>query len=110
MTAPVNPTPLLPLVPSLPDEAGLARFVPDLIQALYRELTAYAFRLNGSLSKDGSEPMAAPLPAARFTVATLPSASANTGGFIFVSNGTANKRLAISDGTNWRWPDGQIVT
>jgi hypothetical protein len=28
---------------------------------------------------------------------------------IFVSDGTANKRLAISDGAAWRWPDGAVV-
>ncbi len=44
-----------------------------------------------------------------FTVSTLPTASpaART---IYVSNGTSNKRFAISDGTNWRWPDGAIVS
>lgn len=29
---------------------------------------------------------------------------------VYVSNGTANKRLAVSDGTNWRFPDGAIVS
>ena len=45
-----------------------------------------------------------------FTVATLPSASANSRGVIYVADGTTNKRLAVSDGTNWRWPDGAIVS
>lgn len=44
-----------------------------------------------------------------YTVATVPSASV-VGQAIYVSNGTANKRLAVSDGTNWRWPDGAIVS
>lgn len=43
-----------------------------------------------------------------YTVATLPAASATK--MIYVSNGTANKRLAVSDGTSWRWPDGNIVS
>lgn len=47
---------------------------------------------------------------ASYTVSTLPSASTNVQGLIYVSNGTANKRLAISDGTNWRFPDGAIVS
>ncbi|MCA3297139.1 MAG: hypothetical protein ING28_03395 [Roseomonas sp.] len=45
-----------------------------------------------------------------FTVATLPSAASLTRGLIYVSNGTLNKRIAVSDGTNWRWPDGAIVS
>lgn len=45
-----------------------------------------------------------------YTVATLPSAATFTNGLIIVSDGTANKRLAISDGTNWRFPDGNIVS
>lgn len=44
-----------------------------------------------------------------YTVATLPSASP-AAQMIYVSNGTSNKRLAVSDGTNWRWPDGAIVS
>lgn len=47
------------------------------------------------------------LPSA--TVATLPSA-ATPAQMIYVSDGASNKRLAISDGTNWRWPDGAVVS
>jgi hypothetical protein len=37
-----------------------------------------------------------------FTVATVPSAAANTGGMIYVSNGAAgNPVIAFSDGTDW---------
>lgn len=39
---------------------------------------------------------------ATFTVATVPTASSNTGGLIYVSNGAAGAPvLAFSDGTNW---------
>lgn len=44
-----------------------------------------------------------------YTVATLPSASP-AGQLIYVSDGTSNKRLAVADGTNWRWPDGAVVS
>jgi hypothetical protein len=44
-----------------------------------------------------------------YTVATLPSAAGSIR-MIAVSDGTSNKRLAVSDGTNWRWPDGAIVS
>ena len=45
-----------------------------------------------------------------YTVATLPAAASFGRGMIYVADGTLNKRLAISDGTNWRWPDGAIVS
>lgn len=44
-----------------------------------------------------------------FTVATLPGAT-TAGRLIYVSDGTSNKRLAVSDGSAWRWPDGNIVS
>jgi hypothetical protein len=44
-----------------------------------------------------------------YTVGTLPSASP-AAMMIYVSDGTSNKRLAVSDGTNWRWPDGAVVS
>lgn len=45
-----------------------------------------------------------------YTVATLPSAATYVRGMIYVSDGTSNKRLAISDGINWRFPDGTVVS
>ncbi|MCA3324219.1 MAG: hypothetical protein INF75_01510 [Roseomonas sp.] len=51
-----------------------------------------------------------PLQLPPFTVATLPPAATYPRCMIFVSDGTANKRLAISDGTSWRWPDGAVVS
>lgn len=44
-----------------------------------------------------------------YTVATLPSATP-AGQLIRVSDGNANRQLAVSDGTNWRFPDGAIVS
>ncbi|MDB5506244.1 MAG: hypothetical protein JWR75_882 [Devosia sp.] len=44
-----------------------------------------------------------------YTVATLPTASP-AAQLIYVSDGTLNKRLAVSDGTSWRWPDGIAVS
>jgi hypothetical protein len=43
-----------------------------------------------------------------YTVATLPDAS-TAGQLIYVSDGLSNRRLAVSDGVNWRWPDGTVV-
>jgi len=47
---------------------------------------------------------------ASYTVATMPDAAEHARGLIYVSDGTSNKRLAVSDGTNWRFPDGNIVS
>lgn len=44
-----------------------------------------------------------------YTVSTLPSAEVE-GQLIYVSDGASNKHLAVSDGTNWRWPDGSVVS
>lgn len=45
-----------------------------------------------------------------FVVAALPDPTVNLNGMIYVSNGVSNRHLAISDGTNWRWADGTIVS
>ena len=63
---------------------------------------ALAMRANASLPKDGTEPMAAPLVLATYTVATLPDATLWLRGLIYVSNETGGATLAFSDGTNWR--------
>lgn len=52
----------------------------------------------------------APFQIKSYTVATVPSAAAYPRALIYVSDGTGNKRQAVSDGTNWRWPDGAIVS
>jgi hypothetical protein len=44
-----------------------------------------------------------------YTVAGLPAASP-AGQLIYVADGASNKRLAVSDGSNWRWPDGATVS
>jgi hypothetical protein len=44
-----------------------------------------------------------------YTVATLPAANP-AGQLVYVSDGAANKRLAVSDGSSWRFPDGSVVS
>lgn len=51
-----------------------------------------------------------PFQLATYTVATLPAAASYARGVVYVSDGAANKRLAVSDGTSWRWPDGAVVS
>lgn len=63
-------------------------------------LTASATRLDATV----------PLRLPSYTVATLPSASTHARSLIYVSDGAANKRLAVSDGSSWRWPDGAVVS
>jgi hypothetical protein len=58
---------------------------------------------------DAPEVGVSPARLPSFTIGGLPSA-AIAGQLIYVSNGAVNKRLAISDGTNWRFPDGALVT
>lgn len=43
-----------------------------------------------------------------YTVATLPAASP-AGQLIYVADGSGNRRMAVSEGTDWRWPDGGVV-
>lgn len=44
-----------------------------------------------------------------YTIATLPT-PAPAAQLIYVADGASNKRLAVSDGSNWRWPDGAVVS
>lgn len=44
-----------------------------------------------------------------YALASLPAASPE-GQLIHVSDGSSNRRLAVSDGTNWRFPDGSVVS
>lgn len=44
-----------------------------------------------------------------YTVATLPTAAV-AGQLVHVSNGSANRYLAISDGSQWRFQDGSVVS
>lgn len=66
---------------------------------------AVSHRANATIIVDASSH----LGLRSYTVATLPSAS-TAARMIYVSDGTSNKRQAVSDGTNWRWPDGAVVS
>lgn len=58
----------------------------------------------------GSVQSSAPFQLPGYTVATLPAAASFVRCAIYVSDGSASRRLAISDGTAWRWPDGTVVS
>lgn len=53
---------------------------------------------------------ATPFQLPGYTVAGLPSPAAMPRCVVYVSDGAANRRLAISDGSAWRWPDGAAVS
>jgi hypothetical protein len=57
----------------------------------------------------GAVQAGSPLQLPTYTVATLPAAASYPRCLIYVADGTANKRFAVSDGTSWRWPDGAVV-
>lgn len=81
--------------------------------ALYHDNTSGILQVGGTtrLTVSATTATFAVIPILpSYTVATLPSAASSTRGIVFVSDGTANKRLAVSDGTNWRFPDGNIVS
>jgi hypothetical protein len=46
--------------------------------------------------------LSGPLKMSIYTVASLPDATINEGGLIYVSNETGGAVAAFSDGTNWR--------
>lgn len=50
-----------------------------------------------------------PLQLTSYTIASLPPAASEPRALVYLSNGAGNKRLAISDGTVWRYPDGTAV-
>ncbi|MEN9498901.1 MAG: hypothetical protein RIS83_720, partial [Pseudomonadota bacterium] len=57
----------------------------------------------------GAVQAGSPLQLPSYTVAALPAAASYPRCLIYVADGATNKRFAVSDGTNWRWPDGAVV-
>lgn len=101
--AKVMPNPPMPTIPALGSFNSISVFLSYLVKTIWQLFREHAQALN---TKSIDEPFA--LFSA--TVSTLPTAADWTGCAIYVSNGTSNKRLAVSDGTNWRFPDGNVVS
>jgi hypothetical protein len=87
-------------------------FFSTLISNLTKILGEIVQRSNVTITNDGDETMVKPFRLVATTVAGLTDfpAASWTGSILYVSNGTGNKRLAVSDGTNWRFPDGNVVS
>lgn len=83
---------------------------PFLDRGTFQMMRDAFTRLNDLIKRTGGERGEALGPLPDYTVATLPSAANNARCLIYVSDGTSNKRMAVSDGTNWRWPDGAVVS
>jgi hypothetical protein len=67
-------------------------------------------RLNDLIKRTGGERGEAFGPLPDYTVATLPSAANNARCLIYVSDGSSNRRFAVSDGAAWRFGDGNVVS
>lgn len=62
------------------------------------------------MRRDGGLPATGALRLASYTVATLPAAAVHVNGLVAVSDGAGARRVAVSDGVVWRWPDGTAVS
>ena len=80
------------------DKAPTAEFglLLKTVNALIKRTGGAAFRSLG------------PLPA--YDVADLPDATLYPKCLIYVNDGASNQHLATSDGAQWRWGDGTIVS
>lgn len=89
--------------PSLPQPA--TRNPLELYRAfaayLTRFLGDFGYRLNRVIANDGTDAMAAPLPLATYTMATLPAAASWTGAIIYVSDGAVGAKFQGSNGAAW---------
>jgi hypothetical protein len=90
------------------DDSGSAAFYTDFTVSSAGNLSISPN--GGRTTINGNVVATSPVILPSYTVAGLPSAATHAQGLAYVSNGTSNKRLAVSDGTNWRFPDGAIVS
>lgn len=97
----------VPEAPGLPHTSDT--YLGLLVRALFQHFILVGRRLNGSLPKDGTEAMDAPLTFPSYTVAGVPAAATYQGGVIYVSNEAGGKTMAFSDGTNWRRVQDRVI-
>lgn len=97
---PVNERPILPQ--TFPTTlAGLLDFSGTLVRQLIAEFSAYGYRLNRVLPKNGSERMSGPLQLASFETAGRPDPTEWEGAVIYVSDASSGSRFQGSDGSQW---------
>lgn len=73
---------------------GASRFIQALVQSIQQEIDAKTVTLLGGKA---------------FSISDLPDASKHRYKIIPLSDGASNMPLAVSDGTDWRYPDGTTV-
>lgn len=102
--------------PFLPKPPGTeSQYIATLMRCMTTVLGEIAYRLNGTLPKDGTEVMKNPLPLLQATkvellgdtgpdpdVAPVYPAADWTGALVYCTNETGGATIAFSDGTNWR--------
>lgn len=88
---------------------GIATYGISGTNILFTEAPPYGAAIDVRVVGEAVAGSAIPILSS-YTVATLPSAATHARGLIYVSDGTSNQRLAISDGTNWRFPSGSVVS
>lgn len=88
-------------LPTLIENGPHRGYLQSLLEALRQHFVRLASRANGTLPKDGTEAMTAPLTLMTYTVATLPTAASYPGAIIYVSDGAAGAKFRGSDGSAW---------
>lgn len=86
-----------------PQQTGFGFVVwgSTLVRQIAIIVREFGYRLNLAVTRDGQEPMRAPLPLAEYTTATLPPADEWEGSVIYVSDGSSGEKFRGSDGTSW---------
>jgi len=97
----VPEAPALPRPGQIKDVASAASAIGQIVRGAAAALTDYAFRINRTLPKDGTEAMTGPLPLRSYTVATRPDATLNEGAVIYVSDAAAGAIFQGSNGAAW---------
>lgn len=101
-------------IPSIPEPAAdvmpLARSVRALKQAVEVLLGRRGDPVAAAYTRqDALEAIALPRPVAGYTIARLPRAADYPRCIVYVIDPAANKHMAVSDGTAWRYMDGTLV-
>lgn len=97
--------------PAIPTPGTSAESITRTLMALKQAVELLSGQidspLKATLARDANT---GPVRQPRFLVSTLPPPADWQGSTAYVADGIASHRLAISDGTYWRWPDGTIVS
>lgn len=103
----------MPRSPSANDikPTQLARYLSSLTNTLIDHFMRIAEKVNISLRIDGKNAMTAPLPLFATDLAGLAAypAADYEGSVVYLLDGAGGIPLAVSNGTDWVYPDGSAV-